>query len=51
MSTFDSLGLSPKLTKGLEKAGYTTPTPIQMQAIPHIMAGRDMMVLAQTGSG
>ena len=51
MSTFDSLGLSPKLTKGLEKAGYTTPTPIQMQAIPHIMQGRDMMGLAQTGTG
>ncbi|PTE21533.1 DEAD/DEAH box helicase [Cereibacter changlensis JA139] len=51
MSTFDALGLSPKLTKGLEKAGYTTPTPIQTQAIPHIMQGRDLMGLAQTGTG
>ncbi|TKA96228.1 DEAD/DEAH box helicase [Cereibacter changlensis] len=51
MSTFDALGLSPKLTKGLEKAGYTKPTPIQTQAIPHIMQGRDLMGLAQTGTG
>ncbi|EEW24506.1 DEAD/DEAH box helicase [Rhodobacter ferrooxidans] len=51
MSTFDSLGLSPKLAKGLEKAGYTKPTPIQLQAIPLIMQGRDLMGLAQTGTG
>ncbi len=51
MTTFESLGLSPKLTKGLEKAGYTIPTPIQTQAIPLIMQGRDLMGLAQTGTG
>ena len=51
MTTFEKLGLSPKLTKGLEKTGYTTPTPIQAQAIPYIMQGRDLMGLAQTGTG
>ena len=51
MTTFADLGLSPKLTKGLELSGYTTPTPIQVQAIPHIMNGRDIMGLAQTGTG
>ncbi|MEZ7812981.1 MAG: DEAD/DEAH box helicase [Paracoccaceae bacterium] len=51
MTTFLDLGLSEKLTKGLELAGYTSPTPIQTQAIPLIMAGRDLMGLAQTGTG
>ena len=51
MTTFSDLGLSPKLMAGLDKAGYTTPTPIQVQAIPHIMKGRDIMGLAQTGTG
>ncbi|MFN3644871.1 MAG: DEAD/DEAH box helicase, partial [Gemmobacter sp.] len=49
--TFDDLGLSPKLTTALGKLGFTTPTPIQAQAIPPIMAGRDLMGLAQTGTG
>ena len=51
MTTFESLGLSPKLLKALEKTTLKTPTPIQAQAIPHIMAGRDLMGLAQTGTG
>jgi ATP-dependent RNA helicase RhlE len=51
MTTFADLGLSPKLMAGLDKAGYTAPTPIQVQAIPHIMKGRDIMGLAQTGTG
>ncbi len=51
MTTFDSLGLSPKLLKALEKTTLKTPTPIQAQAIPHIMQGRDLMGLAQTGTG
>ena len=51
MTTFADLGLSPKLMKGLDASGYTAPTPIQVQAIPHIMAGRDIMGLAQTGTG
>ncbi|MBP9182479.1 MAG: DEAD/DEAH box helicase [Fuscovulum sp.] len=51
MTTFEQLGLSPKLLKALEKTTLKTPTPIQAQAIPHIMQGRDLMGLAQTGTG
>ncbi len=51
MTTFESLGLSPKLLKALEKTTLQTPTPIQAQAIPHIMQGKDLMGLAQTGTG
>jgi ATP-dependent RNA helicase RhlE len=51
MTTFADLGLSPKLLKALEKTNLKLPTPIQAQAIPHIMAGRDLMGLAQTGTG
>jgi ATP-dependent RNA helicase RhlE len=51
MTTFADLGLSEKLLKALEKTNLKTPTPIQAQAIPHIMAGRDLMGLAQTGTG
>ena len=48
---FDMLGLSPRLIAALTAQGITTPTPIQTQAIPHAMNGRDVMGLAQTGSG
>ncbi|MFQ6552058.1 DEAD/DEAH box helicase [Aestuariibius insulae] len=48
---FDMLGLAPRLIKALEKQGITKPTPIQSQAIPHAMNGRDVMGLAQTGTG
>ncbi len=51
MTTFADLGLSPKLLKALEKTNLKQPTPIQAQAIPHIMQGRDLMGLAQTGTG
>ncbi|HSF65245.1 MAG TPA: DEAD/DEAH box helicase [Paracoccaceae bacterium] len=51
MTTFAELGLSPRILTALEKTALTTPTPIQAQAIPHIMAGRDLMGLAQTGTG
>jgi ATP-dependent RNA helicase RhlE len=51
MTDFKSLGLSDKILKALEKTNLTTPTPIQAQAIPHIMQGRDLMGLAQTGTG
>jgi len=51
MTTFAELGLSPKILKALEKTTLKTPTPIQAQAIPHIMQGRDLMGLAQTGTG
>ncbi|MDX8351659.1 DEAD/DEAH box helicase [Cognatiyoonia sp. IB215182] len=48
---FDMLGLAPRLTKTLKAQGITDPTPIQKQAIPHAMNGRDVMGLAQTGTG
>ncbi len=51
MTTFQALGLSDNLLKALEKTTLKVPTPIQAQAIPHIMQGRDLMGLAQTGTG
>lgn len=51
MTTFAELGLSPKILAALEKTQLKAPTPIQAQAIPHIMAGKDLMGLAQTGTG
>lgn len=51
MTSFADLGLSPRLLKALEATTLKTPTPIQAQAIPAIMKGRDLMGLAQTGTG
>ncbi|NBC18763.1 MAG: DEAD/DEAH box helicase [Bacteroidetes bacterium] len=51
MQTFRSLGLSELLLAGVLDAGYTTPTPIQTQAIPLVLAGRDLVGSAQTGTG
>jgi ATP-dependent RNA helicase RhlE len=51
MTTFADLGLSPKLLKALEKTNLQMPTPIQVESIPQIMKGRDLMGLAQTGTG
>ncbi len=48
---FDMLGLQPKLVAALKAQGITDPTPIQKQAIPHAMNGRDVLGLAQTGTG
>ncbi len=48
---FEMLGLQPRLLKQLKASGFTDPTPIQRQAIPHGLAGRDVMGLAQTGTG
>src|SRR5678815_4757411 len=48
---FDQLGLKAPLLKALQKEGYTTPTPIQAQAIPHGIMGKDLLGLAQTGTG
>jgi ATP-dependent RNA helicase RhlE len=48
---FDMLGLAPRLINVLKEQGITDPTPIQTQAIPHAMNGRDVMGLAQTGTG
>ncbi len=51
VTKFDELGLDPLLLKALDTEGYTTPTPIQAQAIPSILAGRDLLGIAQTGTG
>ena len=48
---FSSLNLDPQILRAVEEEGYTTPTPIQAQAIPHVLAGRDLMAMAQTGTG
>ena len=50
-TTFADLGLAPRIVTALTAMGLTTPTPIQERSIPHIMAGRDLMGLAQTGTG
>ena len=49
--SFAELGLSPELLKAVEEAGYNTPTPIQQQAIPVVLMGRDVLGVAQTGTG
>jgi ATP-dependent RNA helicase RhlE len=49
--SFDLLGLSPDILRAVTERGYTIPTPIQAQAIPPILAGRDMLAGAQTGTG
>ncbi|PCI75859.1 MAG: ATP-dependent RNA helicase [SAR86 cluster bacterium] len=49
--TFNTLGLSDTLLQAVQQTGYTSPTPIQQQAIPEILAGRDVMAAAQTGTG
>ncbi len=48
---FDQLSLDPRLVSATRTAGYTTPTPIQEQAIPLVMQGHDVLGLAQTGTG
>ena len=50
-TTFADLGLPEALLNVIAKTGYTTPTPIQAQAIPAALAGRDLLLSAQTGSG
>ena len=49
--SFSQLGLSDKVLAAVQAAGYTTPTPIQEQAIPHVLARRDVLGIAQTGTG
>src|SRR6201996_7089634 len=48
---FDELGLSPKVLDAVHASGYETPTPIQAEAIPHALQGRDVLGIAQTGTG
>jgi ATP-dependent RNA helicase RhlE len=49
--SFDDLGLIPELARAVAEKGYTTPTPIQRAAIPAVLAGRDVLAGAQTGTG
>lgn len=49
--SFTSLGLSEPLLRAIAEQGYETPSPIQLQAIPAVLAGRDLMAAAQTGTG
>ncbi len=48
---FRALQLSPQILKAIQEAGYTEPTPIQLAAIPEVLAGRDVIGIAQTGTG
>src|SRR5688572_4447652 len=48
---FSDFDFHPHIAAGVSALGYETPTPIQAEAIPHVMAGRDVMGLAQTGTG
>lgn len=50
-TSFSELGLSEKVLGAIEATGYKTPTPIQAQAIPHVLARRDVLGIAQTGTG
>jgi ATP-dependent RNA helicase RhlE len=49
--SFETLGLLPELLRAVREQGYETPTPIQLQAIPLVLEGRDLMARAQTGTG
>lgn len=49
--TFEALGLNTSIIKALTDAGYTKPTPVQEQAVPAAIAGKDLLVSSQTGSG
>jgi|KBSSwiStaDraftv2_1062776.scaffolds.fasta_scaffold00366_21 ATP-dependent RNA helicase RhlE len=51
ITSFVELGLSPEILRAVTESGYTTPTPIQAKAIPVVLAGRDVMGGAQTGTG
>ena len=51
MTDFQALGLSNTLLRAVKSEGYTTPTPVQIQAIPPLLEGRDVLGVAQTGTG
>ena len=50
-NTFEALGLDTRILQALAEEGYTTPTPIQAQSIPIVLEGRDLLGIAQTGTG
>ena len=49
--SFSVLGLAPELLRAVSAQGYIHPTPVQREAIPHVLAGRDLLAGAQTGTG
>ncbi len=49
--SFSSLGLSDEIVRAVTEHGYTIPTPIQLQAIPTVLSGGDLLAGAQTGTG
>ena len=49
--TFDDLGLKQEILRSVKFAGFVTPSPIQEQSIPYVLAGRDMVAQAHTGTG
>ena len=49
--SFESLGLSAELLRAVHDQGYTEPTPVQARCIPAVLAGRDLLAAAQTGTG
>src|SRR5580658_7667101 len=49
--SFSDLGLTPELLRAVADKGYDTPSPIQLQAIPAVLGGRDVLAAAQTGTG
>ncbi|MGE8591442.1 MAG: DEAD/DEAH box helicase, partial [Alcaligenes sp.] len=49
--SFENLGLAPALLSAVQEAGFNTPTSVQAAAIPQALAGHDLMVSSQTGSG
>ncbi|PRC91470.1 DEAD/DEAH box helicase [Solimicrobium silvestre] len=51
MTTFSELGLAEEILRAVSEQGYTTPTPIQLQAIPAVLTGQDLLAGAQTGTG
>ena len=51
MTTFDQMHLDERILESLDAEGYKTPTPVQAETIPALMAGRDVLGIAQTGTG
>src|SRR5204863_3211389 len=51
LMSFDNLGLAPELLRAVADSGYTEPTPVQTETIPLVLAGRDVLANAQTGTG
>jgi len=49
--SFEEAGLAPQIIENVKKANYTKPTPVQKYALPSVLAKRDLMACAQTGSG